>query len=628
MMATRGLDAMGGQAPGRSRARAPGLARTLDLELALVAGLTLLALAVRLPHLGESLVGDEMYAYAEVHRRSLGGVIDAVRGGGENSPPLFFVLAWATMKLGDPTVLIRLPSLLLGTATVPLVYLIGVRTVGARAGVLAAALLALSPFAIFYSTEARPYATLTFFVALSTLAFLRAIETNRRGWWIAYAVTGCLVLYAHYFGLFVLAAHAGWALWAHHDRWRALLLADIALGIGYVPWLIAFLGQKGNSISILAFYAPLNTRGVERELLRLFPGHPSFLASELPGRGVLTALALALAVATVAGAGASLRRTGRLPRPAPGLVLVAALAVAPIAGFLAYSALGPELFIARYLSAALPFVVLVAGAALAWPSRAPSLLVSAVAIAGVAVGAIAGLEDEHRRPDYKAAAHYIDRHARPDDPVVQADLTLGATRSQVMSKGRQQSLDVNFERDHRVLSIFQEGDSVEAYTAAARSPRFLLVGPAPLPPPPASLGARATASGSFPGSLPLTVRVYSPADPSAGFNLAGLAGARRAAARLRRKARRFAGCLRRAGLAPRHAETSPRGSIALEAPLAGGGRSLLFVYPTPEAASQALAGIAGFLKAAGGQAKLESDIVVGYTSRPERSVRARVESCL
>ena len=121
------------------------------LELWLLGALTLLAFALRLSHLDESLVGDEMYAYAEIHGRSLGGVIDAVRGGGENSPPLFFVLGWAGTKLGDPTVTIRLPSLLLGTATVPLTYLIGVRTLGSRAGVFAAALLAVSPFAIFYS---------------------------------------------------------------------------------------------------------------------------------------------------------------------------------------------------------------------------------------------------------------------------------------------------------------------------------------------------------------------------------------------------------------------------------------------------------------------------------------------
>ena len=34
------------------------------------------------------------------------------------------------MKLGDPTVLIRLPSLVFGTATIPVIYLLGERVAG------------------------------------------------------------------------------------------------------------------------------------------------------------------------------------------------------------------------------------------------------------------------------------------------------------------------------------------------------------------------------------------------------------------------------------------------------------------------------------------------------------------
>ena len=56
---------------------------------------------------------------------------------------------------GDSTVLVRLPSLVLGTAAIPVVFLLGRRVAGTRVGLFAAAILALSPFAIFYSTEAR-----------------------------------------------------------------------------------------------------------------------------------------------------------------------------------------------------------------------------------------------------------------------------------------------------------------------------------------------------------------------------------------------------------------------------------------------------------------------------------------
>ena len=51
----------------------------------------------------------------------------------------------------------RLPSLVAGVGLIFLVYLLGRRTLGTRAALIAAALVAVSPFLIYYS--ARPAAT-------------------------------------------------------------------------------------------------------------------------------------------------------------------------------------------------------------------------------------------------------------------------------------------------------------------------------------------------------------------------------------------------------------------------------------------------------------------------------------
>ena len=105
-----------------------------------------------------------------------------------------------------------MPSLLAGVATVPLVYVLG-RADGGRAAALAGtALFALSPFAIFYASEARAYALMTLLVVLSTLSLLRALETNDRRWWAAFTLLPAAAMYAHYTAVFVLAAQAGWAL--------------------------------------------------------------------------------------------------------------------------------------------------------------------------------------------------------------------------------------------------------------------------------------------------------------------------------------------------------------------------------------------------------------------------------
>ena len=112
----------------------------------------------------------------------------------ESTPPLHFVLAWATAKIGDPTIWVRVPSLVLGNATVPLVYLLGARTLGRSAGIVGAALIAIAPFAIFYGVEDRAYAALGFFATLSTLTLLEATRTGERRWWIAFALASAAVL--------------------------------------------------------------------------------------------------------------------------------------------------------------------------------------------------------------------------------------------------------------------------------------------------------------------------------------------------------------------------------------------------------------------------------------------------
>jgi uncharacterized membrane protein len=65
---------------------------------------------------------------------------------------LGFVLSWVPARLSDTPELVRLPSLVSSVATVPLIYMLGVRTLGRSAAVVAAAWFALSPFEIFYGT--------------------------------------------------------------------------------------------------------------------------------------------------------------------------------------------------------------------------------------------------------------------------------------------------------------------------------------------------------------------------------------------------------------------------------------------------------------------------------------------
>ena len=82
--------------------------------------------------------------------------MDAV-GFSESAPPLYYALAWVWTQLtGTGEFGLRSLSALAGVATVPVAYLLGAELRGRRAGIVAAALVAVNPMLLWYSQEAAP----------------------------------------------------------------------------------------------------------------------------------------------------------------------------------------------------------------------------------------------------------------------------------------------------------------------------------------------------------------------------------------------------------------------------------------------------------------------------------------
>lgn len=204
--------------------------------LAAAAGLTLLAFVLRVRGMGQSLFGDEVLTYQIIDHGSLVDVLRALRAAPESTPPLHYALAWAAGGISGALTDIRLPSLVAGSATVPLLLAVGRRLVPARAAWLAAAAFALSPFATLYATETRAYALVTAATTAALLLLLRALERSSTGRWAAFAAAGIVALYAHYTAVLVLGVAALWAWFARPDRRRPLLLAHAAVVVLYLPW--------------------------------------------------------------------------------------------------------------------------------------------------------------------------------------------------------------------------------------------------------------------------------------------------------------------------------------------------------------------------------------------------------
>lgn len=376
----------------------------------LVAALTVAAFVLRVLGIDQSLFGDEVFTYDIVTRHGLGGVLDEVHRT-SITPPLHYVLAWASVQLGDPTETIRLPSLIAGTATVPAIWLLGRATVGEWAGVVGAALAAFSPFAVYYGQEARTYALLVLLVTLSTLGLVRALQTDRRRWWALFVLSSAAALYSHYTAVFPLAAQFGWAVWTHPKHRRQILLAHAATAALWAPWLPFYLDQRKNEgIEAIGLLNPLSARSISNGLIQVFVGHPFLAFRKVPGTAGLGAAGLTLLLLT-------LERAVQVTRPSRWVVLLGLLALAAPVGEVAYSLLLDTIYAPRSLLPSLPAAVLVLGSLVTSSRRLVAMAATACATAALGVGLIAANREDARRPPWRQAAAILDAQARPKEPI-------------------------------------------------------------------------------------------------------------------------------------------------------------------------------------------------------------------
>lgn len=151
----------------------------------------------------------------------------------DKHPPLYYALLhlWLGPDAGE--IALRGFSVLFGVATVPLAYVIGRDTGGRWVGLLAAALLAVSPLHIALSQLGRMYTMLTFFAALSTCCLVRLLtrgSTLRRGaavgCWVGFAGGLTLTMLAHNTAVLYPVAVAVFLAVAALQRTRARAGAD------------------------------------------------------------------------------------------------------------------------------------------------------------------------------------------------------------------------------------------------------------------------------------------------------------------------------------------------------------------------------------------------------------------
>lgn len=429
-----------------------------------VVALTAIGAVLRVIVAHQSVFADELSTYWISVTHGLGGVLSLLYSSGriqhaEISPPLSFLASWLSTRPGATVELLRVPALLAGTATIPVVYLLGRRALGRSAGVLAAGLTALSPFMIYYSAEARAYGLMMFLLVCSTLSMLLASDTGRRRYWVLFAVCSAAAFYTHYTSAFVLAVQLLWLWWAEPQARRPALIATAGAAALVLPWIPGLIADfRSPTLTLLSALSPFTAHAVRVDIEHWALGYPYTVAAglrEIPGTPSLVLLAAATALAA-GGVTLGARRGGwagplRWVSPEVGrslrgrrLVLVVALMLATPVGEILGSAVGNHIIGVRDLAASWPYLALAGAAFVTAAGPRVGTVAALLAFAAFALGAPKLLEARFSRPDYQSAADYVASHARAGDVVI--DETGG------LSPGPLTGFDVAF---HRRLAVFR-----------------------------------------------------------------------------------------------------------------------------------------------------------------------------
>ncbi len=366
----------------------------------------------------EGLWIDELFSIRDA---SAGNIIDVYKGA--SIRPLYYVLLNIWMSFGSSDAYLRSLSVIFALISIFLIYRLGRRLNGESTGLIAAALLALSPLFINHAQEVRMYA-LSVCMSLAGTVFLtnalltppeqRPSQKTVGGW----ALFRLLAIYTVPLNITLLFPDALIVLWRFRKR------TDILLNFGVWLGLVVLLGAP----SILAVsgdatpgsdYAQSRGQYLEPPGLNnlIYPLKFWMVPPQVVRLGKISHWfykLLTLAIAGVIGAGLIRKHKS------PALIWTAVWFVLPLLPIIIYSRIGAQIWEPRYVLFVCPylFLLIAAGFSRLWQQWKP---------AAVTMGAIylfsMGLAIHHyynvqNRDDFRFNVATVEQYEQPGDAIV------------------------------------------------------------------------------------------------------------------------------------------------------------------------------------------------------------------
>lgn len=183
----------------------------------------------------------------------------------ETNPPFytFFLRFWLKIAPMSNELLARLPSLIIGLASIALLYFFARKFFSERAAIASCLFFALSDIMIFLNTEARGYSFLIFFAILSFFLYFEIFFNNKKtwGWWLGYFLTNALLLSTHLTALSVPFGQALCLILLKPDKadLKKWWLGHIIIGLIWLCWFVPSIIAKIDPSSATAWFFSSDT---------------------------------------------------------------------------------------------------------------------------------------------------------------------------------------------------------------------------------------------------------------------------------------------------------------------------------------------------------------------------------
>ncbi len=346
--------------------------------------------------------------------------------------PLFMIAIWNSVQGVVAEWQMRLPSVIAGIITIPLIFILATDLFDRRSGWIAAFLTAISPFHIWYSQDGRGYSFMILFAACATLLLFKLIRKKLSlKYYFLYGLTLALMVLSNQSAMFLIVAHilviALFSFPTSRTQFLHWIAAFTFALILVSPWLLKAFGiiefgralPGANSDEVLRGAGNFSLMGIPFALHSLFYGfsigptlfelhRPDRIASVIANLSILIPSTLLAIIIFTRGIIASKRRNIALVIICVPLLLLIFISIKNI-----------KVFNPRYLASVFPVFISLAAYGLS------SFKLRARAVMGVILIALFMLslfgyyfDREYNKRDICAATRFVSERSDTEDVII------------------------------------------------------------------------------------------------------------------------------------------------------------------------------------------------------------------